>query len=124
MAELALVMAAGALIATMPFTPVALAVGAGLILVIRPLSTFAITSVFGATRHESLLVAWFGIRGVGSLYYLFYAITHGIDQALGEQLLGLVLPVVALSICAHGATAGPLMARYERSRARAPIPHK
>jgi NhaP-type Na+/H+ or K+/H+ antiporter len=123
MAELALVLAAGALIATTPFNPVALAVGAVLILVIRPLSTYPITSYFGASRHESLLVAWFGIRGVGSLYYLFYAVHHGVDDALAEQLVGLVLPIVALSICIHGATAGPLMARYERSRhARGPAP--
>ena len=29
-------------------------------------------------RGQCLTVSWFGIRGIGSLYYLSYAVTHGL----------------------------------------------
>jgi sodium/hydrogen antiporter len=118
MAELGLVLAAGAMIASTRFDPTAICVALLLLFVIRPVSTVAITAFFKTPRRESLLAAWFGIRGIGSLYYLFYAIDKGLPEPLARQLIGLVLPAVAISVCLHGATAGPLMARYERWQQR------
>ena len=65
------------------------------------------------------LIGWFGIRGIGSLYYLAYAQNslskHG---DAGMTLAGITLSVVSLSILLHGTSATPLLALYER-RSRA-----
>jgi NhaP-type Na+/H+ or K+/H+ antiporter len=92
--------------------------GAGLALVllfvIRPLATIAVLTGSPTTRRQRWLIGWFGIRGVGSIYYLAYAMTHGLDASQSEILADLVLPVVALSILLHGVSSQPLMSRYEK----------
>ncbi|WP_461482790.1 cation:proton antiporter, partial [Porticoccus sp.] len=58
------------------------------------------------------LIAWFGVRGVGSLYYLMYAIEHGLPGDLALELTQIVLVVVSLSILVHGLTVKPMVNRY------------
>ena len=58
------------------------------------------------------LVAWFGVRGIGSLYYLMYAIQHGLPEGIALEILHLTLIVVTLSILIHGVSATPLMNRF------------
>ena len=55
------------------------------------------------------MTAWFGVRGIGSMYYLMYAIQHGLPQGLSLQLMQLTLIVVALSILLHGLSVKPMM---------------
>jgi NhaP-type Na+/H+ or K+/H+ antiporter len=64
------------------------------------------------TRREIALSGWFGVRGVGSVYYLAYAIVHGLPAAFREQVVGLTLGVVAASVLVHGVTVTPLMVRW------------
>ena len=64
------------------------------------------------TRHY---MAWFGVRGIGSLYYLMYAIGHGLEEPLALRLLSITLIVVTLSIVVHGMSVTPLMRRYARA---------
>jgi NhaP-type Na+/H+ or K+/H+ antiporter len=71
-----------------------------------------------ASLTQRGLMAWFGIRGIGSLYYLMYAINHGVDPELASRLTTLTISVVVVSIVAHGVSVTPLMAVYERARAR------
>lgn len=96
------------------------AVGLGLALfcVIRPLSVWLLISGRLLTRPQKALVGWFGIRGIGTLYYLCYALTHGLPMEAGNTIIGLTLSVVALSILLHGISIQPLLERYERSVAR------
>ncbi len=61
-----------------------------------------------------VLIAWFGIRGIGSLYYLAYAVNHGLSDRLAARLTALTLTTVAVSIIAHGITVTPLMSWYSR----------
>lgn len=58
------------------------------------------------------LAGWFGVRGIGSLYYLMYAIQHGLPEELGLELIHLTLVVVTLSILVHGISVKPMIARY------------
>ena len=58
------------------------------------------------------LVGWFGVRGIGSFYYLMYAIGHGLPEELALELLQLTLVVVTLSIVIHGITSKPMMSRF------------
>ena len=61
------------------------------------------------------LIAWFGIRGVGSVYYLMYAIEHGLPEELARTLTtGIVLSTVAVSVVVHGISVTPLMSAYSK----------
>ena len=80
-----------------------------LFVVVRPFSVFLGMLGSGASWRMRVLVGWFGVRGIGSLYYLMYVIQHGLPAPLALQLIQLTLVVVTLSILAHGASVKPLM---------------
>jgi NhaP-type Na+/H+ or K+/H+ antiporter len=65
-----------------------------------------------------MLIGWLGIRGIGSLYYLFYALNHGLDPSIATLCMDLTLCVVALSILIHGISTQPMLARYEQHKKR------
>ena len=69
----------------------------------------------GVTRREIALSSWFGVRGVGSIYYLAFAITHGASGPELRTVTDLVLAVIATSIVIHGISVTPLMKAYGRS---------
>jgi NhaP-type Na+/H+ or K+/H+ antiporter len=95
------------------------AVGLALFLfvVARPVSVFV--GLLGTKTSWPIraMVGWFGVRGIGSLYYLMFAIQHGLSEELALELVGLTLIVVALSIFLHGISVKPLMGRFMRKRA-------
>jgi NhaP-type Na+/H+ or K+/H+ antiporter len=91
-----------------------LAYAALLLVVIRPLSVFL--TVRGLPRPQRRVVAWFGIRGVGSLFYLALVIDSGLSPALATDLVNATLPAIALSVMLHGVSATPLMALYRKRR--------
>jgi len=74
------------------------------------------------TLHSGtrLLLGWFGIRGVGSLYYLAYAFGHGLKGETGEQIAWITYTTIVVSVILHGISATPLMNWYERSIAISP----
>lgn len=115
--EVAIVLAVGVLVATTRFRTEVLWFIPVLFLVIRPAAVYLGllgTPVKGTQRR---LISWFGIRGIGSLYYLLYAINHHIERALAQQLLSITLAVVVASVVAHGVSVTPLMKRYEARKA-------
>jgi NhaP-type Na+/H+ or K+/H+ antiporter len=87
-----------------------------LLLVIRPLSVFLTIPGRALPRTQRRIVAWFGIRGVGSLFYLALVIDSGLSPTLAGDLMNATLPAIALSILLHGVSATPLMALYRRRR--------
>ncbi len=87
-----------------------------LFLIIRPTAVMAGLWGTRSALMERGLISWFGIRGIGSIYYLMYAVNHGLDQGLAWQLTSLTLTVVATSIVVHGITVTPLMTIYQRQR--------
>ncbi|RRV05875.1 sodium:proton antiporter [Stutzerimonas xanthomarina] len=97
----------------------AVPLGLALFLLIRPLSVVLLMPRRYLDRGQCLTAGWFGIRGIGSLYYLSYAVTHGLMPDEAQTIIGLVLSVVALSIVLHGLSTQPLLRRYERSRGAA-----
>ncbi len=88
-----------------------------LFLVIRPLGVVIGLARSPVTGVRRALIAWFGIRGIGSIYYLTYAIETDLTGASAERLTGLVLSLVVASIIVHGLSVTPLMGWYERRRA-------
>ena len=89
---------------------------AALLLVIRPVSVVVGLIGSSASAPQRGLIAWFGIRGIGSLYYLTYAMNHGLDRTLAANLGALVFSTLVLSIVVHGVSVTPLMAIYERTK--------
>lgn len=90
-----------------------------LFLVVRPIA--ATVGLLGASVSplQRGLIAWFGIRGIGGIYYLMYALAHGLSGPNAQRLAALTLTVVAVSVVVHGVSVTPLMERYERvARAR------
>ncbi|MFH7025017.1 MAG: cation:proton antiporter [Heteroscytonema crispum UTEX LB 1556] len=60
------------------------------------------------------LFGWFGIRGVGSLYYLAYAFGNNLKGELGEQIAWITYTTIVVSVIVHGISSTPLMKWYER----------
>jgi sodium/hydrogen antiporter len=91
------------------------AVGLAVVFVVRP-ATAAIALWGGrGDRNERTVIALFGIRGVGSFYYIAYATSEaGFSGA--EQVWAAAGFVVVVSVVVHGAAATPVMARLDRSR--------
>jgi len=83
-----------------------------LFLVIRPASVWL--GLLGApvSRDQRFMIAWFGIRGIGSVYYLMYAISHGLAKPLAEQITAITLTAITVSIVLHGISVQPIMQLY------------
>jgi sodium/hydrogen antiporter len=83
-----------------------------LVLVIRPAITYAATARGGFRRMDRAYWAWFGIRGIGSIYYLSYAIGRGgIDAGTAADLFTVTIAVILVSMVVHGATVRPFVSR-------------
>jgi sodium/hydrogen antiporter len=98
-----------------------------IIVAVRPLACAVALAGSQLERpSEKTFVAWFGVRGVGSLFYV--AVAVGAGGLAGDErdlLVWTVISGVLLSIVVHGITAGPAMRRVLRPRpspARAPRP--
>ncbi|KQY23766.1 cation:proton antiporter [Rhizobium sp. Root482] len=88
-----------------------------ILLVVRPLIGLLAFIGAQASLSEKLTIAFFGIRGVGSFYYLTYGINHGNFQDEGKLWLILSL-VVLVSILMHGLTVTPAMRWLDRRQGR------
>jgi NhaP-type Na+/H+ or K+/H+ antiporter len=93
-----------------------------LLLAVRPLAVELSLLRSGLHRSERRFVGWFGVRGIGSLYYVAVAIGLGVFSAdEARTLFWTVAAVVIVSILVHGVTAAPLGRRWLGER-RAPTP--
>jgi NhaP-type Na+/H+ or K+/H+ antiporter len=113
--EMGLVLLIGAVLAPAYFNWNLLWFALVLFVFIRPLAVIGGLWKSGLTRCQTGLISWFGIRGVGSLYYLSYALSHGLPGPVTEVLVTITLMTIVLSIVVHGLSATPLMARYARA---------
>jgi NhaP-type Na+/H+ or K+/H+ antiporter len=115
-AEVGIVLVVGALLAVTEFRSEVLWFIPVLFLVIRPLAVYLGLLGTRVEPSQRRLMAWFGIRGIGSIYYLMYAITHALEPRLAERLLSITVAVVVASVLAHGVSVTPLMQRYEQRK--------
>jgi NhaP-type Na+/H+ or K+/H+ antiporter len=112
LAEMAVVLMVGAMLAYAKPLPAVWWFVPLLLLVLRPLSVVASTLGERLTAPQFAMIGWFGIRGIGSVFYLLLALRNGVDGNIADTLVSLTLWTVAASIIAHGLTAQPLMQRY------------
>lgn len=116
--EVAIVITIGALLWAVPWEPAVWWFVPLLLLGIRPLAVLLGLARSRASHGQRWLIGWFGIRGVGSLYYLMFAINHGLPEDLSSTLLAITVPVVVTSIVVHGISVTPMMAAYEKALRR------
>ena len=87
-----------------------------LLLVIRPASVWVGLFRSHTDRRQRHIISWFGVRGIGSLYYLMFAIEHGLEPQQAERFVALTLSIIAVSVVVHGVSVTPMMTRYEASQ--------
>jgi NhaP-type Na+/H+ or K+/H+ antiporter len=96
----------------------AVIVAAALFFVVRPIAVHLFLAGSPTTMAQRWLMGWFGIRGIGSVYYLAYAVQHGVEGEAAQFLASMTVSVIALSIILHGASAQPILDRYQQRLAR------
>ncbi|SFG14370.1 sodium/proton antiporter, CPA1 family (TC 2.A.36) [Halopelagius inordinatus] len=98
-------------------------VGVGLVVlfVVRPIA--GVVGLFGHSAHwaERLVIATFGIRGIGSFYYLAHALNEATFKerellVAAEGLWALVGFIVLTSTFVHGIAASPVMRKLDAWR--------
>ena len=104
-----MVLMLGVALAWIEWSAARLAFATLLAFAVRPTTVYLCVSKRELPVAQRRLVAWFGIRGVGSLFYLAFVIQHGVPAELAQSLVDTTLPAIALSIIVYGVSATPLM---------------
>lgn len=84
-----------------------------LIFVFRPMAGLLAESLCDLPLIGKMAVAFLGIRGMGSLYYLAYGQNHGEFQGI-EQLWAIVCFTILISIVVHGIASARFLAHVEK----------
>lgn len=86
-----------------------------IVFLIRPLAGWISLLGSGHPAKERGLISFFGIRGIGSFYYIAYGVNHG-EFVTSEKLWAITGLVVVISVVVHGISATPAMRWMDRSR--------
>ncbi len=90
-------------------------IGVGLVFVIRPAAGYLSLIGTALTGRARLVAAFYGVRGIGSIYYLAYA-GHNLELTNEETLWATVAFTIVLSTIVHGLTAGIAVERAEERK--------
>lgn len=115
-AEVTVVILVGALLPSIQMSALVIVTTIMLIVIIRPLAVNAAIIGIVTDQPQRRMLSWFGIRGIGSIYYLFYAIDNGLPNDQRLHFSSIVLTAVATSIVVHGISVTPLMNLYKQRR--------
>lgn len=113
--ELGLVVLTGVMLARTGLVWQAAVLVPAVLLVIRPLAVMLGLIGAGVSTSQRRLTGWFGLRGIGSLYYLAFAIQHGMTDTDAELLASITLSTIVISILVHGVSVTPVLNRYRRT---------
>ena len=88
------------------------------LLVVRPLAGWVALRGGRTGPRERAVISFFGVRGVGSLFYIAYAVQEGDYSAAGtpDRLWAIVGLAVVGSVLIHGVAATPVMRSLDRTR--------
>ena len=93
-------------------TPVGVGVALAIVFVVRPVAGLVSLAGSGLHRPVRMAIAFFGIRGMGTVYYLAHAVTEEVfPQAL--EVWAVAILVIVISIVVHGLTASAALARID-----------
>jgi NhaP-type Na+/H+ or K+/H+ antiporter len=109
-------LAVGAMLPLAPLPAAAAGLLVLLFLVIRPVSVWV--GLLGApvSRIQRAMIGWFGICGIGSIYYLMYAVQQGLPLPLAEQIVAITLSAVGVSMLMDGISVQPVMRLYRNPK--------
>ncbi len=118
LSELMLVLLLGGMIALDFWSWRTVSLALFLFFVARPLSV--VLGLIGTPTSWRItgIAGWFGVRGIGSIYYLMYAVQHGLPQDLARDLIQLTLVAITMSIVLHGVSVKPALNLWWRRRAK------
>jgi len=123
LAEVLMVLLIGAALTRVTWSVDVLLFALGLVLLVRPASVLlGLLPPKALPTTQRRLLAWFGIRGVGSLFYLAFVLERGVSGPAAQTLISACLVCLAVSIALHGVSATPLMRWYQRRRAPVKAP--
>jgi sodium/hydrogen antiporter len=91
----------------------AVAFGILALILVRPLSGLIGLAGVHCPNTERAVISFYGIRGLGSVYYLAYALQKAPFEA-PDLLWSTVAFIVLVSILLHGATVTPVMRHLDR----------
>jgi NhaP-type Na+/H+ or K+/H+ antiporter len=100
-----------------PLTWTGAALGLFLLLILRPMGGILTLGRSRVSWPERLVISFFGIRGIGSFFYLAFAL-HEARFADGRQLWAITGFTVLTSIVLHGTLATPVMDWLDRRHGR------
>jgi sodium/hydrogen antiporter len=92
------------------------AIAVGLVFIIRPFAAWLSLAGCALKHRERFVVAFYGIRGIGSIYYLAYAATH-VELPMASTLWAIIAMTIVLSTVVHGFTAGFALDRATSEKA-------
>ncbi|WP_235973690.1 cation:proton antiporter [Parasphingopyxis marina] len=107
-------MTAGGLFALLGWADIAFALAA--IFLIRPAVGWLSLAGSAIPRAERAVISFFGIRGLGSVFYFAYGINHGSFEE-PSRMWGTIGLVILISILLHGVSVTPAMERLDRTKA-------
>ncbi|MDM5177962.1 cation:proton antiporter [Massilia sp. DJPM01] len=116
LSELTLVLLLGGMVSMHDWNWRSVGTALFLFVVARPLSVMIGLLGSDSSMRIRGITAWFGVRGIGSLYYLMYALNHGLPVSLSHQLIQITVVVIMLSIVVHGTSVKPLLERFWRRK--------
>ena len=118
--EVAVVIVLGALLQWNMLSGIVLLFALATFLIVRPIVVALSLWGIRLSTTQAALISWFGVRGAGSVFYLAYAIGHGLESSHAAVVASVVLPTVALSVVVHGVSVTPFMLAYSRRRGNRP----
>ncbi|CAM3756888.1 Sodium:proton antiporter [Bordetella sputigena] len=85
-----------------------------LFFVARPMAVQAAMAGTDAPWRERLVASWLGFRGVGTFFYLLFALEHVPEQV--KPIMPFLLGAITLSVIVHGVSAMPTLTWYYRKK--------
>lgn len=84
-----------------------------LIFIIRPVTGLLSLLGHDCTQVDRYKIAFFGIRGMGTIFYIAYAFSHGpFTQAAQTEIWAIATLTILISICVHGTLASRWMTQH------------
>ncbi|MCX7178733.1 MAG: cation:proton antiporter [Proteobacteria bacterium] len=115
-AELMLVFFIGALLWTLDFEAEMFVLAVVGLFIVRPVAVWIGLTGCKLSLIQKSMTAWFGVRGIGSIFYLCFAVQNDLPAELTSRIAALALITIALSVVLHGISATPLMDAYQKRR--------
>lgn len=88
-----------------------IAVSLAIIFLVRPISGYLAFTGSDLPKHKRGVIAFYGIRGIGSLYYLAYGV-YMADFPQSDELWAMTIFIITVSVFVHGISVKPIMQRF------------